>query len=212
MQKKKAFWFFDFISPYAYIQSKRLEYLQSFLDIELIPVLFAGLLNHFGQLGPAEIKFKRQHTFRQCLFITNQKGIKFKLPAHHPFNPLFPLRTSILKGNSFEVVTKIFDFIWTTGKNIDDPNAQKYLLDQLEISDITLLSNDNIKQKLKENTSLAIQKGIFGVPSFYVDNEIFWGQDSEELLVSYLENSQKTKLTYFNPVDRFPESKINRRK
>ena len=85
-------------------------------------------------------------------------------------------------------------------------------MDQLEISDITLLSNDNIKQKLKENTSLAIQKGIFGVPSFYVDNEIFWGQDSEELLVSYIENSQNTKLKYFNPVDQFPESKINRRK
>jgi len=65
MQKKKAVWFFDFISPYAYIQSKRLKYLQSFFDIKLIPVLFAGLLNHFGQLGPAEIKYKRQHTFRQ---------------------------------------------------------------------------------------------------------------------------------------------------
>jgi 2-hydroxychromene-2-carboxylate isomerase len=212
MQKKKAVWFFDFISPYAYIQSKRLKYLQSFLDIKLIPVLFAGLLNHFGQLGPAEIKFKRQHTFRQCLFITDRKGIKFKLPAHHPFNPLFPLRACILKNNSFEAVTKIFDFIWTTGKNIDDLDSQKYLLDQLEISDISLLSNDNIKQKLKENTSHATQKGIFGVPSFYVDNEIFWGQDSEELLVLYIENSQNTKQSYFNPVDQFPESKINRRK
>ena len=212
MQKKKAVWFFDFISPYAYIQSKRLKYLQSFLDIKLIPVLFAGLLNHFGQLGPAEIKFKRQHTFRQCLFITDRNGIKFKLPAHHPFNPLFPLRTCILKNNSFEVVTKIFDFIWTTGKNIDDPDSQKYLLDQLEISNTSLLSNNDIKQKLKENTSLAIQKGIFGVPSFYVDNEIFWGQDSEELLVSYIENYQITKQKYFNPVDQFPESKINRRK
>jgi 2-hydroxychromene-2-carboxylate isomerase len=212
MQKKKAVWFFDFISPYAYIQSKRLEYLQSFLDIELIPVLFAGLLNHFGQLGPAEIKFKRQHTFRQCLFITDQKGIKFKLPAHHPFNPLFPLRLCILKDNSFEAVTRIFDFIWSTGKNIDDPCSQKYLLNQLEISDITLLSSDNIKQKLKGNTSIAIQKGIFGVPSFYVDDEIFWGQDSEELLLSYIKNSQNTKKSYFNPVDLFPESNIKRRK
>ena len=81
-------------------------------------------------------------------------------------------------------------------------------MDQLEISDISLLSNDNIKQKLKENTSLAIQKGIFGVPSFYVDNEIFWGQDSEELLVSYIENSQNTKQSTLIQLINFLKAKL----
>ena len=71
------------------IFSQKIKIFAKFLDIKLIPVLFAGLLNHFGQLGPAEIKFKRQHTFRQCLFITDQKGIKFKLPAHHPLIRFF---------------------------------------------------------------------------------------------------------------------------
>ena len=80
-------------------------------------------------------------------------------------------------------------------------------MDQLEISDISLLSNDNIKQKLKENTSLPY-KGNFGVPSFYVDNEIFWGQDSEELLVSYIENSQNTKQSTLIQLINFLKAKL----
>jgi 2-hydroxychromene-2-carboxylate isomerase len=81
-------WYFDFVSPYSYICLHRLKN----LDVVYKPVLFAGLLNHWGQKGPAEIPAKRQWTYRWCTWWAKELGISFRFPASHPFNPLQHLR------------------------------------------------------------------------------------------------------------------------
>ena len=87
------FWF-DFISPYAYLAWQRIHPVVEAHGRALIyrPVLFAGLLDHWGQLGPAEIPPKREFVFRQVLRRAAALGVPLEPPPSHPFNSLLGLR------------------------------------------------------------------------------------------------------------------------
>ena len=95
-------WYFDFVSPYSYIALHRLEELPA--PVAYKPVLFAGLLNHWGQKGPAEIPAKRRWTYRWCIWWAKSLGIPFRFPAAHPFNPLPHLRLALACGSRPEAV------------------------------------------------------------------------------------------------------------
>ena len=103
---RSALWYFDFVSPFAYICLHRLKELPADLRIEYRPVLFAGLLGHWGQKGPAEIASKRRYTYRWCNWWAQRLAIPFRFPAGHPFNPLHHLRLAIACGSTPEVVRR----------------------------------------------------------------------------------------------------------
>ena len=90
----------DFISPYAYLAFERLPMALEGLSygVDYKPLLFAGLLKHHGQLGPAEIPSKRDWTYRQVLWLAHSHGIEMQMPASHPFNPLPLLRLALACG------------------------------------------------------------------------------------------------------------------
>lgn len=113
---RNAIWYFDFVSPFACICLHRLQELPPDLALEYRPVLFAGLLNHWGQKGPAELPSKRRYTYRWSHWWARSLGIPFRYPAAHPFNPLQHLRLAIACGAKPDAVRKIFDSIWTTGR------------------------------------------------------------------------------------------------
>jgi 2-hydroxychromene-2-carboxylate isomerase len=178
-------WYFDFVSPYSYIAFKRLRELPRGVPVELRPVLFAGLLNHFGQKGPAEVPVKRRWTYRWCTWWARELGIPFRFPASHPFNPLHHLRLAIAAGVTPQAVERIFDAIWTTGAEASDPAAFKALARELGVDEARLAAQD-VKDALKRNTDEAAARGIFGVPSYEVDGEIFWGADSIGFVNAFL--------------------------
>ena len=101
----KAVWYFDFISPFAYLQWQELARLPESLKISHRPVLFAGLLNHWGHKGPAEIPAKRRHTYRYCRWLAEQRNIPFTLPPAHPFNPLKALRLAVALGEDGQAIS-----------------------------------------------------------------------------------------------------------
>ena len=185
---KRAIWYFDFVSPFAYICLHRLKELPADLAIEFRPVLFAGLLNHWGQKGPAELPTKRRYTYRWSHWWAQRLGIPLRYPAAHPFNPLHHLRLAIACGSTPEAVRKIFDAIWTTGRDASDPILLLNLMKDLGVRQEDLEKTE-IKNKLKSNTDAATQRGVFGVPTFEVDGELFWGADSIEFLKDFLGNS-----------------------
>lgn len=191
---RQAEWIFDFISPYSYLQFKQLERLPRDLDIVFRPVLFAGLLNHWGQLGPAEIPGKKRHTFLLCHWRARKLGIPFKPPPMHPFNPLPLLRLALALGSSNqgpsrEVVETIFDHIWAKGRDGEDPESLAALAEKLGGTDLHSAAGDpEVKAALKRNTEAAADQGVFGVPSFLIDGQIFWGDDSFELFLEWLED------------------------
>ena len=180
-------WYFDFVSPFAYLASESLHRLPD--DVELIPhpILFAGLLKHWETKGPAEIPSMRRYTFRHIRWVADTHNIPLKLPPAHPFNPLKLLRLCIAAGNSLDDIQRLFRYVWADGKSCDDVDDWQALGAQLGVADVDVATGDlQVKASLIDNTQAAIDRGIFGVPSFVVEDEIFWGFDAIEFLNAYL--------------------------
>ena len=182
---KKADWYFDFISPFAYIALNRVERLSQKVEIRYRPVLFAGLLNHWEQKGPAEIPPKRVWTYRWCTWWATQLGIAFRSPAVHPFNPLPYLRLAIAAGNTPPAIRRIFEAVWTTGADPNDERTFEQLARSLDV-DPSRLGDQAIKEALRLETSQAVARGVFGVPTLIVDEELFWGADAMDFVEAYL--------------------------
>ena len=186
----KATWYFDFISPFAYLQLARFTELPENLDINLRPVLFGSLLKHWGQLGPAEIPPKRRFVYRFFKWNADRLGLPFIMPPSHPYNPLPALRLCVAAGSQIHQVKEIFNVIYGQGIQPDSAAGIQAIAKAVGIANPdTVISDLAVKQKLRENTELAINEGVFGVPSFIVNNEIFWGGDATEMLLDYLENT-----------------------
>ncbi len=184
-----AVWYFDFVSPYAYLQSRMLHKFAGKARITMKPVLFAGLLAHSKNLGPAEIPSKRLWTYRFCTWFARDHGIPFKFPPRHPFNPLKPLRLAITEGAAPAAVHAIFDFIWAEGRDPADPVEWNALGTRLGIADPdAAIEVQAVKDALRANTEAAIAAGVFGVPSFAVGGEVFWGVDATDFVLQYLDN------------------------
>lgn len=195
--------YFDFLSPYSYFAVKRLRELPRDVRVEPRPVLLAGLLERFGQKGPAEIDSKRRFAYRWCIWSARQLGIAFRFPASHPFNPLHHLRLVLAAGPSLENVTRIFEAIWTTGAEATDPAAFAALARSLGV-DETRLGLPEVKDRLRRNTEDAAQRGVFGVPTFEVDGELFWGADAIGFLNAFLADPRMLRDDEMRRADALP--------
>lgn len=183
--------YLDFISPYAYLAFETLpQHLQGLdVSVRYEPILFAGLLKHHGQLGPAEIDSKREWTYRQVLWLAREAGVPLELPARHPFNPLALLRLSwaCASGGSVDRDTcrVLFQHVWCHGGlDAEDPHRFDALIQRLQPS----RSPTDIlaKQALIDATQSALTRRVFGVPAFVVNDHLFWGYDALPMLRQYL--------------------------
>ena len=199
---RQVTWYFDFVSPFAYIGLHRLKELPADVAIEYRPVLFAGLLNHWGQKGPAELPSKRRYTYRWSHWWAKSLGIPFRFPAAHPFNPLHHLRLAIACGSTPEAIRAIFDDIWTTGADASDPGRFAALSRKLGISG----EYPEAKDLLRRNTEAAVARGVFGVPTFEVDGELFWGADSIDFLKDFLADPSAIRNEEMRRLDGLPVS------
>ena len=182
-----ADWYFDFVSPFAYLQSERLALLAPRVSIRYRPVLFAGLLAATGQKGPAEIPAKRTFTYRFCLWQAKRLGIPLRFPPEHPFNPLPLLRLAIAGDSSADVVHAIFRFVWRDGRLPDLPIEWAELVGLLGIDDADArIAMKDVKDELRRNTDEAIARGVFGVPTLAIGGECFWGSDATEMAMDYV--------------------------
>lgn len=187
---RRADWYFDFISPFAYLQFKHFHRLPSDLDVRLHPILFAGLLGHWEHKGPAEIPAKRKQTYQYCHWYAARLGVPFKVPPAHPFNPLKALRLALALDSQPHAVGKIFDYIWGEGGDVHSDEGFALLAERLGVSDpAAALGQAEVKSALRENTEQAIASGVYGVPTFLVDGELFWGFDLTDLLLDYLNDA-----------------------
>ncbi|OQW60458.1 MAG: hypothetical protein A4S17_00780 [Proteobacteria bacterium HN_bin10] len=113
---READWYFDYISPYPYLQMWRFSTLPPDLTIRARPVLFAALLDHWGHKGPAEIPRKMRQTYFYTRWIAEARGLDFVGPRRHPFNPLALLRLTIAAGSTLVAAKTIYEHIWGQGK------------------------------------------------------------------------------------------------
>jgi 2-hydroxychromene-2-carboxylate isomerase len=187
---KQITFYFDFISPYAYLAFEKLpQALQGLsYSVQYKPVLFAAFLNHYGQLGPAEIAPKRTWTYRQMLWHAREQGVALQAPASHPFNPISLLRLALACGDGANcnryVAETIFREVWTTGQEPGSAAQLQALTQRLQPA--RPIADDAVKAELKTNTDAAIAAQVFGVPTIQVDDEFFWGFDALPMLRQYL--------------------------
>ena len=176
-------WYFDFVSPYSYLQFA--AYPELMQAAELRPVLFAGLLNHWGGRGPAEVPAKRLQTYRYTCWQAGQHGIAMTYPPAHPFNPIHALRLALALDCKYETVNAIFDFIWKDGRSVSE--EWRALSTRLGVPDAdALVAQQRVKDALAANGKEAIARGVYGVPTFDTGKELFWGLDATDMLLDYL--------------------------
>ncbi len=189
---KKVDWYFDFISPFAYLQFSQFKRFENDLSITIHPVVFGALLKHWGQLGPAEIVPKRIFTYRFFKWKADRLGIEYTMPPSHPFNPLPALLSCIAGNSTYEVTKEIFDIIYKQGEQPDQKEGREKLETLLNKypSEYSELDESALKKILRTNTSRAIENGVFGVPTFVVDQQIFWGGDSSDMMLDFIKNPE----------------------
>ena len=175
------FWF-DPISPFAYLAFERLPQVLEGCSYAVTyrPVLFAGLLAHWGQKGPAEIEPKRAWTFRHLHWLAHEHGISIDTPAMHPFNPLALLRLAIACGPNRRVVEALMRHVWIGGGDAADASRIEALTQTLAPARDP--ASAAVKAELRAATDEAIARGIFGVPTFALDGRLFWGIDALPML------------------------------
>jgi len=182
-----ADWYFDFVSPFSYLQCEQLPVLERSLRVRYRPVLFAGLLEAHDHRGPAEIPAKRRFTYRFVVWQARQLGIPLKFPAAHPFNPLPLLRLAIAADCEPDAVRKIFRFVWRDGRLGDLPIEWAELTAELGYPDAAeRIDSAEIKDALRRNTSEAVARGVFGVPTLAIGDELFWGADATAMAGDYM--------------------------
>ena len=200
-----ADWYFDVISPFAYLQLVRFDRLPRDLDVTCRPVLFAALLGHWGHKGPAEIEAKRLHTYRFSQWRADREGIPLRYPPVHPFNPLKALRLCIACGGDAATVRTVFDHIWRDGIGIDSEAGWQALAGRLGIDDADgLVSAPEVKDALRPSTAEAIAAGVYGVPTFRVGGELFWGDDATGMMLDYLADPHLFETGELERVSRLP--------
>lgn len=180
----------DPVSPYAWLATQDFARLDAAgVDLLLVPVLFAGLLNAHGNIGPAELPAKRRYLFRDVMREAERRGLRFSGPPGHPFNPLAALRMCTAAETAQErrrLFVALARACWEDGADISDAAALARIADGAGFDGQALLAagaSAHVKQRLAEATAQAVADGVFGVPTFRRGDELFWGGDRIDTLL-----------------------------
>ena len=184
--------YFDFASPYTFLAHKEIRKIekQHSINIKYMPVLLGGLLKSTGIKPNIDIPIKAKYMIKDCKLWAEKYNIIFKFNNYFPIMTLNLMRCVLVAEKKFSAqnfIDNVFDAIWKNDLNLNDSNVVEKLLKNLDINPKTFLMeavDSKIKDELKKRTDEAYNKGIFGVPSFIVNNKIFWGQDRFEFVLN----------------------------
>ena len=184
--------YFDIISPYAYIAYKKILKINN-VDFKLKPILLGGLHNLAGITAPAFNKYKMKNMQNDCELVAKKNNISFKWNSKFPINSLNIMRGYLcVKDNKKEeYLNNFFEAYWKEDLDLSNEENIKILLKKLKIDEndfFNSIGNQDIKDKLKELTQEAFKKEVFGAPTFIVNNKIFWGQDRLEYALDEVKN------------------------
>jgi 2-hydroxychromene-2-carboxylate isomerase len=192
--------YFDYLSPYAYLAWTRVHELVApySLPVEPVPILLAALLQHNRTRGPAEVPARRIYLFRDIVRIAHRHGIPLEPPPAHPFNPLLALRVSSIDMPPEvrrRLVDGLFAAVWAGGPGVTDPATVAQIATAAGLDGSAALSaagSEEIKNRLRQNTEQAVAAGVFGVPTLVIERagapaELFWGFDSFPAITRFLD-------------------------
>jgi 2-hydroxychromene-2-carboxylate isomerase len=189
--------YFDPVSPYAWLATNALDRIEAAgAQIVFQPVLFAALLNAHGNIGPAEVPAKRAYIFRDVMREAARAGLQFKGPPGHPFNPLQALRMCVAVTRQDErrrFALAVMRTCWEYGEDVSDPAVLLNIAKDCGLDGPALQAaaqQPDIKMQLQAATDSAIAGGVFGVPTFQIGAELFWGADRIDALILHLQGDR----------------------
>jgi 2-hydroxychromene-2-carboxylate isomerase len=201
----QADWYFDFISPYSYLQLPKVRRWRERVDITPIPIAFGAVLNHHGTLGPAEIPGKREFMYRFVAWQAERDGLTLRFPPAHPFNPLTALRLCIAAGSTWDSVEAIFAHIWRDGNGAVTAADLQTVAAALGIGDAeTATSAASVKTQLRANTDSALAAGVYGVPTLRIAGAMFWGNDASAMVDQFLDDPARFETDEYRRIASLP--------
>ena len=185
-EKTPATLYYDIISPFAYLYIKQRQRLEAKLNITPVPILLGGLFRATDNKGPGEVAAKRPHTYQFCVWQAEKLGIPFRFPEHHPFMTVAAQRLLVQAKADWSMVERAFDYVWMEGK---DPNLSwSGFCTYLGLpADTAKPESPEVKAELIANTNRAKEDGAFGVPALILNQHCFWGVDTIDWALDYLD-------------------------
>ncbi|WP_458370136.1 2-hydroxychromene-2-carboxylate isomerase [Pseudomonas fluorescens] len=187
---------FDLGSPTTYLAYTQLPAICEQTDSQLIyiPILLGGVFKATGNASPATIPAKGRHMIQDLDRYARRYGVPLKFNPHFPINTLALMRavTGIQLHHPERFVAFIdclFKALWVDGRNLNDPATVAAVLSGNGFDPnlvLALTADETVKATLKDNTDKAVQRGVFGVPSMFVDNQLYFGQDRLDFVLEAL--------------------------
>jgi 2-hydroxychromene-2-carboxylate isomerase len=207
--------FFDYLSPYAYLGWTQIHALAErfAVTVEPVPVLFAGLLDAHGTRGPAETPARRRYLIRDVARLAHRMGVPLALPPAHPFNPLMALRVSSLPMSAEQrraLIDGLFAAAWGSGVGVSDPETVDAIASRvgLPARASEAAASAEVKARLRDETAAAVREGVFGVPTVLVGGQMFWGCDSLSHLEYFLGHGDVVAPDLVERWERLPASAV----
>ena len=184
--------YFDIISPYAYIAYKKILKIKN-VNFKLKPILLGGLHNLANITAPAFNKYKMKNMQNDCELVAKKNNIIFKWNSKFPINSLGIMRGYLYveDNKKEEYLNSFFEAYWKEDIDLSNEENIKILLKKLKVDEndfFNSIKDQEVKDKLKELTQEAFEKEVFGAPTFIVNNKIFWGQDRLEYALDEIKN------------------------
>jgi 2-hydroxychromene-2-carboxylate isomerase len=206
--------YFDFISPYAYLAWTQVHALG--VEVEPHPILFAALLEANGTRGPAEVPARRRYLIRDVARIAHRFGVPIVAPPAHPFNPLLALRVTALDMAAEQrraLVDALYRATWATGEGITSPEVVQRIASEvgLPADAVARAHEPDIKARIRAETDDAIARGMFGVPTMLVEDQMFWGCDSLPHLAYYLAHGDVVSAEMIERWEHLPAAAVRTR-
>lgn len=189
---KTVEFYFDLGSPTTYLAHTQLAKICADTQSELnyIPMLLGGVFKATGNASPAMIPAKGRYMFQDLDRFAKRYGVQLRFNPHFPINTLILMRAvtgmQMRQPQRFaEFVDCLFKALWVEGRNLNDAQTVAAVLTEngFDPQEIMALTNDElVKAALKENTEAAIKRGVFGAPSMFIGDQLFFGQDRLDFL------------------------------
>jgi 2-hydroxychromene-2-carboxylate isomerase len=194
--KTFEFWF-DFGSPAAYLAFTQIPRIEAETGATAIyrTMLLGGVFQATGNHSPATIPAKGKYIFNDFNRFAKRYGVPFNNNPHFPINTLLLMRGAAglqqQQPEQFSAYcTAVFQAIWVDALNMNDPATVGEALHKagFDPQKLMTLANDQVtKDALKASTAEAVSRGVFGAPTFFVDDQMFWGQDRLDFLKEALQ-------------------------
>jgi len=205
--------YFDYLSPYAYLAWTQVHALG--VEVEPHPILFAALLDANGTRGPAEVPARRRYIVRDVARIAHRFGVPIVAPPAHPFNPLLALRVTALATREQQrpLIDALYRATWATGEGITDPAVVQRIASEVGLPGdaVDQAQQPAIKTRIRANSEDAIARGMFGVPTMLVDDQMFWGCDSLPHLAYYLAHGDVVSAEMIETWEHLPAQAVRTR-